>query len=178
MKNETQNILNPAATSLNVLVVYDDLAAGLLSKDLYDRLVQRFDPACPFTLIAWSLSALTLPELARAAADDAAKTDLLIVAVNGETILPSSIKSWISRSVRRVRSHAGALVAQLHGIVRTDQEITPAYGCLKHIAEDFGVDFFSEVVEPVGEKLDNSIEGIHKRAHMSSPVLDALLQLK
>ena len=110
--------------------------------------------------------------------DEATQTDLLIVAVNGDTTLPPSIKSWNSRSARRMRSRAGALGAQFHGVLRMDQELSPACECLKHIAEDSGVDFFSEVVEPVGDKLDGSLESIHKRAHMRSPVWDAVLQLK
>jgi hypothetical protein len=102
---------------------------------------------------------------------------LLIIAVNGDEALPPSIKSWISRCTRRLRSHAEALAVQLHGILRMNQELSPTYKCLKHITDDAGVDIFSEVVELAGEKVDNSIESIHKRAYMRSPVLETILPL-
>lgn len=178
MTNELQNILNPSATGLNVLVAYDNLVSGIRAKDLCDRLAQHFKPTCQLTLSFWSLSALRLPLLAQAAIDEAAQTDLLIVAVNGDATLPPPIKSWISRSTRKLRVHAGAFVAQFHGILRMNHETSPAYECLKHIADNSGVDFFSEVVNPADENLDSSIESIHKHAHMGSSVLDAALHLK
>jgi hypothetical protein len=178
MTNELQNILNPSATGLNVLVAYDNLVSGIRAKDLCERLAQHFKPTCQLTLSFWSLSALRLPQLAAAAADEAVQTDLLIVAVDGDATLPPPIQSWIRRSTRRLRSHAGALVAQFHGILRMNQETSPAYECLKHIADDSGVDFFSEVVNPADEKLGSSIESIHKHARLGSPVWDAVLHSK
>jgi hypothetical protein len=177
MKNELQNILNPSLASMKVLVAYDKLGCGIRAKDLCDRLTQHLAPTCKLQLSFWSLSALQLPLLARAAEDEATQTELLIIAVNGDEALPPSIKSWISRCTRRLRSHAGALAVQLHGILRMNQELSPTYKCLKHIADDAGVHIFSEVVELAGEKVDNSIKSIHKRAHMRSPVLETILPL-
>ena len=175
--NEQNSILNPLAASLKVLVAYDNLCSGIKAKDLCDRLTQRLVPGCELQLSLWSHSALQIPQLARAAEDEADQTDLLIVAVSGDGALSPLFKSWISRSTRKLRSHAGAMAVQLHGILRMNQELSPAYECLKHIADDSGVDFFSEVVEPTDEKLDSSIASIHKRAQMRSPMLDAILQL-
>jgi len=177
MTNELQNILNPAAASMNVLVAYDNLRSGIKAKDLCDRLSQHLAASCELRISFWSLSALQLPQLARAAEEEAAKTDLLIVAVNGDGDLRPRVKSWFSRCARRIRSNGGAFAAQLHGILKMHQELSPAYECLKHIADNAGVDFFSEVEEPTDEKLNNSIESIHKRAHMGSPMLEAILQL-
>jgi len=175
--NEQNRVLNPSTASMNVLVMYDNLCAGIKVKDLCDQLTQRLAPGCELQLSLWSHSALKIPQLARAAEDEATQTDLLIVAVSGDEALPPLVKSWISRCTRKLRSHAGALAVQLHGILRMNQELSPAYECLKHIADDSGVDFFSEVAEPAGENLDSSIASIHQRAHMHSPMLDAILQL-
>jgi hypothetical protein len=168
MTNKLQNFLSPSATGLRVLVAYDNLVSGIEAKDLCDRLAQHFKPACPLALSFWSLSALQLPLLAGAATEEAGQTDLLIVAVHGDAILPPPINSWISRSVRRLRSHAGALVAQLHDILRMNQETSPAYECLKRIAQDSGVDFFLEVVNPADEALGLSIESLHQHANLSA----------
>jgi hypothetical protein len=177
MNNEMLNIPRSSATNLNVLVVYDNLGAGIQAKYFCDRLAQRLAPRVELQLGLWNLSALQLPPLARAAEDEATQTDLLLIVVNGDEPLPPPIKNWISRCARRLRSNAGAVVAQLHGILRMNQELSPAYEWLKHFAVDAGLDFFSEVVEPAGEKLDDSIESIHGRSHMCSPVLAGILQV-
>jgi len=173
MNHEIANILNPSAAGLHVLVVYDNLASGIKAKGLCDRLAQPFKPALPWALSFWSLSALALPLLAREAADEAAQTDLLIVVVDGDLALPPALKSWLSRSARGLRTRAGALVAQLHGILKMDQEASPAYACLKHIAEDSAVDFFAEVVAPADDKLSAPVASVYQRSHLLSLGLDA-----
>lgn len=159
MTNKIQNIPHVPATGFHVLVAYDELASGIQARDLCDRLAQSFKPSRPWTFSFWSLAALGFPLLAREAADEAAQAHLLIVAVNGEAILPPHLKSWISRSARRVRAHAGALVAQFHGILPMNYELSPAYTCLKHIADDAAVEFFSEVVGPAGEVSPRFLQG-------------------
>jgi len=176
MKNETHTTGQPAP-SLNVLVIYDRLYSGIKAKDFCDRLTRQLQPARELRLSFWSLSALHLPPLARAAEEEANQTFLLLLAVDGEEMPSASVKSWLSRCLRGMRANGGALVAQLHGILKMNLELSPAYRCLKHIADGSGMDFFSQVIEPAGEALDNSIESIHKRAHMRSPVLDAILKL-
>jgi hypothetical protein len=174
--NEQNKILNTLAARLNVLVAYDNLWSGIKAKHLCDRLTQRLLPDFELKLSLWSHSTLQIPQLARAAEDEATETDLLIVAVSGDEALQPLVKSWISRCPRKLRPHAGALALQLNGILRMNHELSPAFECLKHIADDSGVDLFSEAVEPTGETLDSSIESIHKRAHMRSPILEAIIQ--
>lgn len=175
--NEPNSILNPSAANLNVLVAYDNLCSAIKAKDFCDQLAQRLAPECGLQLSLWSHSALQIPQLARAAEDEVTQTDLLIVAVSGDEALPPLVKSWFSRCTRKLRYPSGALAVRLQGILRLNLELSPVYECLKHIADNAGVDFFSEVVEPTGETLDSSIESIRKRAHMGSPMLDAILQL-
>jgi hypothetical protein len=174
MKTSQQNILNPAAASLNVLVVYEDVCSGIETKDLCDRLARKLEPPGELKASFWSLAALEFPDLAQMAADEAIQADLLIIAVNGSGWLRPSIKIWFSQWARRTANHAGAMVAQLRGILGTDSDLSPAYECLKKIAESAGVDFFSEVVELTRENPDRVVESIHPRACMALPLLDAL----
>jgi hypothetical protein len=176
MQTEIENIPNQPSGSLNVLVAYDGLRAGIQAKELCDRLTRKLGPANELHLGFWSLSALQLPQLAQSAAEEASETDLLIVAVDGDEVLPRPFKSWVSQCLRKIRAHGGTLVVQLHGIVKMTHELSPAYECLKHLADDARVGFFAEVLEPAGDKLDESLESIHRRAHMRSSVLDAILQ--
>jgi hypothetical protein len=125
----------------------------------------------------WSFSTLQTPLLSHLTEHEATETDLIIVAVNGDQALPPRVVRWIRRWARRRHSQLGALAAQIHGILKMDQLLSPAYGCLKQIANESCLDYFSQVLEPTNVNLDESLESIQKRAHMSSPVLDAILQL-
>lgn len=159
---------------MNVLVIYDRLYSGIKAKALCDRITQQLPLACELRPTFWSLTALQSSQLAQAAEEEAIRTNLLLVAINGDEAQPSCVKSWTSRSLRGMRANGGALVTQLHGLLRMNLELSTAYERLKHIADGRGVDFFSEVVEPAGETLDHSLESIHERAHTRSSMLDAI----
>src|SRR5882762_147627 len=136
----------------DVLIVYDSVRSGKRAKELCDRLGQN----CELSLSVWSLSALRLPALARAAAHEAERAILLIVAVNGGETLPRHVKICLHRCARAIHAADGALVAQFHSILKMNEELCPVYGCLKQIAHDAGVRFFSEVVELREDELDCS----------------------
>lgn len=163
------------ASSLGVLIVYDSVCSGKRAKYLCERIEFRLRPGNELNPSFWSLAALRVASFAQAAANDAAHAALLIVAINGDEVLSPPVKSSISRCARATRTISGALVAQLHGILRMNQELSPAYQCLKQIAHDAGVDFFSEVIEPSADELDCSIKTIHENARMNISMRDAIL---
>jgi len=160
---------------LEVLIVYDSVRSGKRAKELCDRLGHQLAPGCELRLSVWSLSALQLPPLARAAAREAERATLIIVAVNGDKVLPRPVKSCLHRCARAIHTADGALVAQLHGILKMNEEFCPAYGCLSQIAHHAGVRFFSEVVELPEDELDYSLEAIHERAQPTTSLLEAIL---
>ncbi len=141
--------------TLPLFLHYDSVRSGKRAKKLCDRLGQQLAPDCELNLSIWRLSALQLlPPLARAAARETERTNLLIVAVDGDKTLPRPVKSCLHWCARGTRVATGALVAQLHGILKMNEELCPAYGCLKQIAHHAGVRFFSEVVELPEDELD------------------------
>jgi len=131
----------------DVLFVYDSVRSGKRAKELCDRLAQQLAPDSKLNFSVWSMSALQLPTLAHAAACEAEHAALLIVAVKGDKTLPPQVRNCLYWCARGVRAADGALVAQLHGIPEVNEELCPAYGCLRQIAHDNGIRFFSEVVE-------------------------------
>src|SRR5437016_12779197 len=165
------------SSDLDVLIVYESVRSGKRAKELCHRLGQQLAPDCKLNLSVWSLSALQLlPTIARAAASEAERATLLIVAVNGDKTLPRPVKSFLHRCAFGIRAADGALVAQLHGILKMNEELCPAYGCLRQIAQHAGVRFFSEVVELTeDEQPDYSLEAIHEPAHTNTDQLDTSL---
>jgi len=164
-------------SSSEVLIVYDSVPSGKRAKELCDRLGRQFTPDCELNLSVWSLSALELlPPLAQAAASEAEHAALLIVAVNGDKPLPRLVKSCLHRCARAIHAADGALVAQLHGILKMNEEFCPAYDCLRQIAHHAGVQFFSEVIELREDELDYSLEAIHERAQPNTSMLEGILR--
>lgn len=165
-----------AVPGLDVLIAYDDLNAGKHAKALCDRLGQQLNPACKLNIRLWRLSVLQIPEMMQAAAREAARAALIIVAARGKGKLPSPVKTWMGMVIGAKKGAGGALVAQLHGIARTVKKLTPAYAYLKRIAHGAGMDFFSEVIEPVDDEIACSIAAIQERACTRTTVLDGILQ--
>jgi len=169
--------LETHTSGLGVLIVYDSVRSGKRAKELCDRLGRQFTPDCELNLSVWSLSALELlPPLAQAAASEAEHAALLIVAVNGDKPLPRLVKSCLHRCARAIHAADGALVAQLHGILKMNEEFCPAYDCLRQIAHHAGVQFFSEVIELREDELDYSLEAIHERAQPNTSMLEGILR--
>jgi hypothetical protein len=164
-------------SSLDALIVYDRVRSGKRAKELCDRLGQQLAPHRELNLSVWSLSALELlPPLAQGAVREAEHAALLIVAVDGDKTLPQSVRNCLHWCVRGIRAADGALVAQLHGILKMNEKLSPAYGYLRQIAYHVGVRFLSEVIELPDDELDSSLEGIHERAHMRTSAVEAALQ--
>src|SRR5882762_9416534 len=160
---------------MEVLIVYDNVRSGRRAKEFCDRLEQQLAPNCKLNLSIWSVFALQLPALAQAAAREAERAALLIVAVNGDKRLPQSLKNCLRWCARGIRAADGALVAQLHGIQKVNEELCPAYGCLRQVAHYNGIRFFSEVVELPDDELGFSSGRIATRVGNSGtwPVLEA-----
>ncbi len=153
MKTKLQINRKISGSSLNVLVVYDNVCSGKRAKELCDRL-EKLSRKYKLNPSFWNLSVLRVAPLAQAAATAATHAALVIVSVNGNTALPPLLKNWIGRYARETRALGGALVAQLHGIVGRNKELSPVYCSLKQIAQDAGVGFFSGVIEPAAKHLE------------------------
>jgi hypothetical protein len=168
--------LETHTSGLDVLIVYDSVRSGKRAKELCDRLAQQLPPDRKLSFSLWSLSALQLPTLAQAAASAAECAALLIVAVNGEKALPRPVRNCLYWCARGIRAADGALVAQLHGILKINQELSPAYCYLRQIAHHDDLRFFSEVVELPDNELDSSVEAIHERTQSKTSLLETILQ--
>ena len=165
------------ASKLDVIILYDSARSGKRAKELCDRLGLQLAPNCKLNLNIWSLAALQLlPGLAQAAAREAKHAALLVVSVNGGSTLPRTTRHCLDSCVREIRAANGALMAQLHGILKMNEELCPAYGCLRAIARHAGVRFFSEVVELPANELDPPPDAIHDCVQLSKSQWEVILR--
>jgi hypothetical protein len=148
-------------TPLDMIILYDSIRSGKYAKELCYRLGLQLAPDRKLNLIFWSLPTLPLlPNLAQAAVRDAEHAALLVVSVNGANTLPRSARSCLDSCARGIRAVNGALMAQLYGVLKPNEERCPAYACLKEIAHHAGIRFFSEIVELSDNQPDLPLDAI------------------
>jgi hypothetical protein len=175
MRTELHSNPHKSVTSLEVLIAYDSVSSGKSAKELCDRLGEQLGSGYEVAASLWNLASLQHPILAHDAVRAAASASLVIIAVNAAEPLSAPVRSWLTKCICRMYSGGGALVALLYGIIGMEKEISPAYGFLKGVTQEAGVDLFSEVIEPADDDFDYLMESIHQRAHMRTTVLDAIL---
>jgi hypothetical protein len=162
--------------SLDVLIAYDHINSGKHAKELCDRLGEQLAAGCEIHVKLWKFAVLHFPGAMQAAAREAARAALVIIAANGEEDLPLPVKSWIRLWADHKEGDGGALVAQFHGIARVVKELAPAHAYLSQIARNAGLDFFSQVIESAPDDIGRWIAAIDERACKRTAVLDAILQ--
>src|ERR1041385_796308 len=81
-------------STIQVVIAFEDLAAGKRGKQVYDYLTHRLTDF-EFDHEVWKFSALECPRLLETAARQAAAADIIMLAVHGEKALPEVVKNWI-----------------------------------------------------------------------------------
>ena len=137
--------------TLDMVILYDSIGAGKQAKELCDRVVAGLGAAYKLNCNCWNLSMLQSPVAAQFVARETTQSPCLMVAVNGNVTLAQPLEAVLGQCVRTMRSAGTALVAQLHGIPKGNEERAPAYRRLKQIAANAGVSFFSEAIETAAD---------------------------
>ena len=81
--------------NLNVVIAFEDVAAGKHAQRFYEYLTERLGADFEFTRYQWNFSLLKDPNVREVAARDAATADIVIVATHGDNDVPDHFKSWI-----------------------------------------------------------------------------------
>lgn len=139
------------AHTLNMVILYDSIGAGKRAKELCDRVVAGLGAAYTLNCHCWNLSMLQSPVAAQFVARETTQSPCLMVAVNANVTLARPLEAVLGQCARAMRSAGTALVAQLHGIPKENEEHAPAYRRLKQIAANAGIPFFSEVIETAAD---------------------------
>ena len=172
MKTQLNTDAETPPANVTVFIAYDCLSHGKLAKEFCDRLAHRI-PEMLVNPCFWKLAALEYPRLAQGARADACSAALIIVAVQADQPISPRVRRFLRRCIR---GNGVAMVAQLHGTITMVKELSTAYRLLKQMADEVGADFFSEVIRAEEEEQDYTLESIHRRAVMRTPVLDTILQ--
>jgi hypothetical protein len=66
----------------DVVIIYEDSAAGKRAKHFYDRVIRELVDECDFSLELWNFQVLAVPEIGDSAAKAAARADLVILSMH------------------------------------------------------------------------------------------------
>ena len=98
----------PAPRAYPILVLYADLAAGRNAMALISRLARQHATVRPEPML-WRFDQLADPRRCATAVHDAAKAEIIIVAISAATGVPDTIDSCLTRIVNQ-RSQAATTV--------------------------------------------------------------------
>ena len=81
-------------STIQVVIAFEDLAAGKRGKQVYDFLTHRLTDF-EFDHEVWKFSALNCQGVMESAARQAAAADIIMLALHGSNPLPEALKNWI-----------------------------------------------------------------------------------
>jgi len=164
-----------AKTAWSVVVVYEDAAAREQAMDFCDQLVKRFWARFEFEVNWWSFGLLQNEPAAVAAAEKAARADLVILCSLRQEDFPALVKGWIESWLHRRGDHEGilaGLVAPAGGL--SDRE-THKHRYLRQIAHRGSMDYLTQLPLSLSRLVPESLDSYTQRAVQVSSVLDEIL---
>jgi len=129
--------------ALNVLIVYDNLAAGQRGMRMCCDLACQQDGDLEFRPRLWRLDLVSDPVCGGFAIADAVNADLLIISTSGQSGLSQAAQRWLRFCLARKRG-TGAVIVALLG---TDENVHGAdflnIQFLQSAVKEAGLDFFA-----------------------------------
>jgi hypothetical protein len=139
--NQTLDLVD--RPKFNVVIIYQDSAAGKRAKHFYDQVIRELADECDFSLELWNFQVLAIAEIANSAAQTAAKADFVILSMHGKAQLSVQTRDWIERWSGLISDNRSALVAMLDqpGLRRGTAASTLDY--LRKVADRKGISFYT-----------------------------------
>jgi hypothetical protein len=151
MATQSSNVTDASQPkpSFNIVIVYDDFAGGRHAVETCSRLISEFKGDFTIRVKTWSFAVLRNPAVNVTAAFDAAKAQMVLVAVSSND-LPSAVKRWLETWTHwksgRCQTLVGCLSAQ-----EGKEDFLPAETYLRTSAAKGGMEFLLEKINHSGE---------------------------
>jgi hypothetical protein len=135
-----------ARPEFNVVLAYDEIAGGMRAKECFDDLARLHGELFNFNCQLWNFEVIRKPELFEAAAQDAARAKMMVIATRRSEAISGQAKRWIESWVCSKEAGCDAILVLLSGKAA-------AAGCgpgmvtsLQKMAERRGVAFLCKEV--------------------------------
>jgi hypothetical protein len=137
----------PRPRNFKVVVAFDDSAASSPALKTCDYVIQQLGDGIQVRRKIVDFNQDTTPQRRAAAARDAAKADMVIVATREDKKLPRPMEEWVDEWAANRSADEGALVAILNRSANNDG--SGVRDRLANVARQAHMDFFSSEVSPV-----------------------------
>jgi hypothetical protein len=127
----------------NVVIVYEDRAAGRRAKYFYDNLIHELEDECDFSLELWSFQVLAISTIGHSAVQVAGQADFVILSLHGKAGLPVEIREWIETWSRLISDSNAALIALIDKPRTRGGSAASTLAYLRSVATRTGIDFFA-----------------------------------
>jgi hypothetical protein len=134
-----------AESVCSVVVVYEDHPTRDRAMSVCEHLARAFREQVEFDVSWWKFRYLVDPELAQAAARDAADADVIIVAAHADCEVTVGVRDWMETWAVHRAGRDGALVALVEGEVFPAPEVKPLEAYLRALALRARIDFLAPV---------------------------------
>ena len=134
---------NLEENDINVLVAYEDFAAGCRAMAMLKRVGSQCEGPGRLIHMMWRFDVLCDPSYTEHAVSEALAADIIIIAMREGKGLPQKVKSWIARWLLMKEDRPLALAASLdhNGVKANDQVCVLPY--LAKLAQYGKMQFFS-----------------------------------
>jgi hypothetical protein len=126
--------------SLEVLVVHEDLPAGLRAKEAFSNLENQVETSFLISLCRFGM--LEDVELAETALQQAKRADIVFLSWQGDRKLPPAVWNWLLRWLETREFKPCALVVSLDSSDKDSLKSNPTLNFLRDITAPLEVDMF------------------------------------
>ena len=162
----------------NLLVAYEDLATRNVAMGLYNKLAQALLDECDFRCTWWRFEHLRHSTLQQKAVEAALQANMIILSVHAESELSPLAKVWIETWKPKKAEEKSALVVLLAESGSDNPLPSKMEAALAEVAHSAKMDFFCNAVNLPAATTHLLVEGLSKRAHSTTPLLEGILQQK
>jgi hypothetical protein len=134
-------------SDFNVLIVYDEFVSGQRAVQTYYRLMLQQGNVTDVNVKTWTFDLLKNEEINRAAIQDAAEAQLIILAAACEA-LPGAVENWLQGWLSHTNKRRGSFVAVLDTGEEFENDLTAVENELKAVVPGTGSEFLIEKTVP------------------------------
>lgn len=166
------------AQPLAVVVAYEDAGTRERAMAVCQGTIAQQWHGLDLDCTWWKFDFLHHPAIAKAAAEAAARADLIIYSVHAEKDLPTVVKAWIKQWLPKQTGKDGALIVLVEGGGDNNAVRAPALQYLQRIASEASMTFFVRFFKRSEELPGCSLETISERADAVTDVLSEILSYR
>jgi len=162
-------------SAFNVVIAYEDFAAGKHAKETYDYLVNELGEDYAFNNQMWKFDVLNHPKMQEMAVKDATRADLIIISTQSSGELPPEVKSWIGEWMTK-KSRAKGLAVLVNDSNRKRQKPTAVNSYLQAVAREAQMDFFAQPEEGTSSEIELALPHVPSRAGSVPTVINTPIE--